>query len=426
MGQTIFSDSNAVRVTTIGDVGVGPARICSVHVLVAGGNGRLTITDGIGGPIALDVDFSATSTHFFDIPDKGIRCEDSMVVTSVANITAVTIGYTGGTRGFVPPTIRNFIDLDPIANAYYVIASPIAFSGDFEIEVDFETTDTGTENVLLGKTGVDRGFVRLLNGIPSINFSQAAGSFTFGSNTFYDGELHTLKIENTSGTIKLFVDGVLQGTTTPADISNTNFNAIGRKSTYGFFNGIIANVNFTDKSGAGDVITTFRLDELTANTENSQQANNAVTYQNIAQDVRDTYIFINGNWVGSELITNGDFTTDSNWIKGAGWSIDTVAGTASTDGTGNNNSISQLNVPLTAGSYELTYTILSISSGQIRPQFAGGGQAIGLPRGAAGTYTEVITTPINLTAFNMMSAGGSGAVATIDNISIKRLIEVAS
>ena len=284
MGQTTFSDSNAVRVTTIGDVGVGPARICSVHVLVAGGNGRLTITDGIGGPIALDVDFSATSTHFFDIPDKGIRCEDSMVVTSVANITAVTIGYTGGTRGFVPPTIRNFIDLDQIANAYYEIASPITFSGDFEIEIDFETTDTGTDNILLGKTGDGRGFVRLQNGIPSINFSQAAVAFSFGSNTFYDGELHTLKIENTSGTIKLFVDGVLQGTTTPADISNTNFDAIGHKSGQ-FFDGIIANAKLTDKSGASDVVATFKLDNSAAS---------------------DNYIY------GSELLDNNTFTNNAN------------------------------------------------------------------------------------------------------------------
>jgi len=157
----------------------------------------------------------------------------------------------------------NFIDLDPIANAYYEIAPPITFAGDFEIEVDFATTDTGTDNILLGKTSDSRGFVRLQNGTPSINFTQAAGAFTFGSNTFYDGKLHTLKVENTSGTIKLFVDEVLQGTTTPTDISNTNFNAIGNKSEQ-FFAGIIANAKFTDKSGASDVVTTFRLDNSPA------------------------------------------------------------------------------------------------------------------------------------------------------------------
>ncbi len=41
----------------------------------------------------------------------------------------------------------------------------------------------------------------------------------------------------------------------------------------------------------------------------------------------------NGNFseLGPELITNGDFATDSNWGKGIGWSINN--GVASCDGT---------------------------------------------------------------------------------------------
>jgi len=200
-------------------------------------------------------------------------------------------------NSIVAPITRTFIDLDPIANAYYEMAAPITFAGDFEIEVDFATTDTGTDNILLGKTSDSRGFVRLQNGTPSINFTQAAGAFTFGSNTFYDGKLHTLKVENTSGTIKLFVDEVLQGTTTPTDISNTNFNAIGNKSEQ-FFAGIIANAKFTDKSGASDVVTTFRLD-------NSPAAAN--------------YIY------GGELVANNTFPDNANarqyLVSSKGWII---------------------------------------------------------------------------------------------------------
>jgi len=62
----------------------------------------------------------------------------------------------------------------------------------------------------------------------------------------------------------LFVDGFFQGTATPSDISNTNFNSIGNKSNTHFFNGIIANVKLTDKSGASDVVTTFKLDNSPA------------------------------------------------------------------------------------------------------------------------------------------------------------------
>lgn len=88
------SDVSAVRVAATGNVGVGPARIRSIHVLTAGGNGRLTITDGSGGSVVLDVDFSATDTNFISVPDMGIRCSVSMVVTAFTNITAATILYS--------------------------------------------------------------------------------------------------------------------------------------------------------------------------------------------------------------------------------------------------------------------------------------------------------------------------------------------
>ncbi len=44
----------------------------------------------------------------------------------------------------------------------------------------------------------------------------------------------------------------------------------------------------------------------------------------------------NENLYGSELVTNGDFATDSNWTKGIGWSI--ANGSASCDGTQTANS----------------------------------------------------------------------------------------
>ena len=445
---------------------------------------------------------------------------------------------------------RVFIDLDPIANAYYEIASPITFSGDFEIEINFETTDTGTDNILLGKTGDGRGFVRLQNGTPSINFSQAAVAFTFGSNTFYDGELHTLKIENTSGTIKLFIDGVLQGTTTPADISNTNFDAIGHKSGQ-FFDGIIANAKLTDKSGASDVVTTFRLDELTANTEYSQEnvfgselvANgnfatdadwdavisatvtatnntlevtttsqasgayqnistnagavytftatassfvsgalirvtdgaapaagfaesqvvdgtavltftavgsitnvylrntvagtsvwtsasvkeitNAVTYQNIAQtsDVRDTYTLIEGDWVGSEEVTNGNFATDSDWALFNGATISNNRANIIGDGS-SFTSVSQASVFQGDKQYSVNLDVVINSGLGIKIQSAGN-EDIGFAT-TTGNYTFTFNQLGGTSLIIGRRTGGTPFSSSIDNVSVKRLIEVAS
>jgi len=158
---------------------------------------------------------------------------------------------------------RYFVTLDPVLNSSYEMAQPITFAGDFEIEVEFSTTSTSNDNILLGKTNDARGFLRLGDGTPSLNFSQAGGAVYFGTNKFNDGKLHLLKLEVISGVINLFVDGFFQGTATPSDISNTNFNSIGGK-VGDYFDGIIANVKLTDKSGASDVVTTFRLDNSPA------------------------------------------------------------------------------------------------------------------------------------------------------------------
>ena len=67
------SDIKAKRVTSTGSLSVGPARIRGLHVLVGGGAGRLTVTDGSGGETVLDLDFAQSDTDSVTIPDYGIR-----------------------------------------------------------------------------------------------------------------------------------------------------------------------------------------------------------------------------------------------------------------------------------------------------------------------------------------------------------------
>ncbi len=87
------SDIKADRITSTGSVFAGPARIRGIHVLTDGvGAGRLTITDGSGGATVLDVDFDPASDYnFVTIPGGGIRCQASIFVSALTNITAATI-----------------------------------------------------------------------------------------------------------------------------------------------------------------------------------------------------------------------------------------------------------------------------------------------------------------------------------------------
>ena len=86
------SDIKMKRVTATGALSVGRARIRQVQVTTSGA-ARLTITDGTGGPVILDLDFVTNNTFTADMPDHGILSTSDPVVSSLTNISAATIYY---------------------------------------------------------------------------------------------------------------------------------------------------------------------------------------------------------------------------------------------------------------------------------------------------------------------------------------------
>ena len=115
--------------------------------------------------------------------------------------------------------------------------------------------------------------------------------------------------------------------------------------------------------------------------------------------------------LGEELVTNGDFATDSDWDvqAGAGWIIDD--GKAVNDGTAGN--LSQV-IPVVKGkAYIITITVSDYVSGTV--QVSAGGN----PRNsftANGTYTVTQTADANTTFYIIALSGFEGS---IDNVSIQ-------
>ena len=119
--------------------------------------------------------------------------------------------------------------------------------------------------------------------------------------------------------------------------------------------------------------------------------------------------------LGSELITNGSFDTDSNWSKGSGWTIS--GGKANSDGLQTtNSSIYQTNVVEVGKTYLVTYTT-TITSGQARAKagFSGNGTF----RTQSGIYQEYIVAVTNATFY---LEGNSDFVGSIDNLSVKEVL----
>ena len=187
---------------------------------------------------------------------------------------------------------RYFVTLDPVLNSSYEMAQPITFAGDFEIEVEFSTTSTGSFGILVSDNdNVDNINVGV-TGLMRLRFDNIIYE---GTIIVSDGKLHKVNLTRNSGLVSLFVDGV-------SDINfsssvNSTINTIGRWSNF-YFDGVIANAKFTDKSGASDVVTTFKLD-------NSPAANN-YTYS-------------------TEILDNNTFTDNANarqyLVATKGWII---------------------------------------------------------------------------------------------------------
>lgn len=114
--------------------------------------------------------------------------------------------------------------------------------------------------------------------------------------------------------------------------------------------------------------------------------------------------------LGPELVTNGDFATDTWWAKNAGVSIS--GGQCSFSSAGQNTGVYKNSI-LTVGKwYQVTYTIASRSSGSVQVW------TTGVSRNAAGTYTEYYQAT---TANFGILAGANGTTLTLDNISVREL-----
>lgn len=125
-----------------------------------------------------------------------------------------------------------------------------------------------------------------------------------------------------------------------------------------------------------------------------------------------------GLTLGPELVTNGTFDTDSDWTKGAGWTIG--GGVASYDGTNAPNAISQgTTVPVPGTSYQVAITV-SMTQGAliVRPNV--GAVAGQYQITASGTYNLVLVGGNG--SFGCIAGNFGGRfIGTIDNISIREL-----
>ena len=123
-----------------------------------------------------------------------------------------------------------------------------------------------------------------------------------------------------------------------------------------------------------------------------------------------------GGAIGSDVVTNGGFATDTVWTKGGGWTI--AAGVASRTATGSQSDLEQSVLLIVGATYRVTYT-LTRSAGGITPRLEGGTNVPGTLRTTSATFTDDL---VAVAGNNVLSFNANAAFAgSIDNVSLVRI-----
>jgi hypothetical protein len=172
------------------------------------------------------------------------------------------------------------------------------------------------------------------------------------------------------------------------------------------FTGTIDNVSIVDVS------SDFDFDRASSAT----RINSSGLVQDM-QSITDPELVLNGDFeeLGSELVTNGTFDTDSDWFTLGDWAIS--GGLANCNGS----SIMYTNASIIANkTYKVTYTVSGFVSGGVKIKINGSPDTDGLVRTANGTYTEYITSSSSVNG-NFSFAAVVSFIGSIDNVSVQQV-----
>ena len=124
--------------------------------------------------------------------------------------------------------------------------------------------------------------------------------------------------------------------------------------------------------------------------------------------------------LGSELVVNGDFATDSDWTKGTGWTIS--GGTANCDGTQTSSSQLKTSVGISIQNtlVKFSFEVKNYSAGNLIATIEGTGGNEFSNINSDGIYT-IETTSTDPTPRITFTANSS-FVGSIDNVSVKEVI----
>lgn len=121
--------------------------------------------------------------------------------------------------------------------------------------------------------------------------------------------------------------------------------------------------------------------------------------------------------LGTELVTNGRFATDTDWTKGTGWTINTTTGRA--EKTAGTASVLSIPISVTPGRFYFLPFYITRTAGTVTARLTGGTTVSGTARNYVGSYVEIFYALTgNVTLEFSADAAFAGSVG---NVSMKEV-----
>ena len=372
---------------------------------------QVATSTGTNNPAATPYDIGKLSTsgqNYFDglITEVGLydRALTSLEVASLynqgmpTNLLVNRNNYQSGN-----PTVFNTkqVDFDGVDD--YMIANSTlgSFTGSVSAWVKRES-NVGYQYIIDFRKPSGTGYVLLDTGADNILLSSGT--------TYVDG------IAGTTISVGNWHHIVITGMTLNI-VSDIVFGA--RYTFIQPFNGEMSQVGLWNSTLTADEVSSLYNHglpiDLTTNQAAYESSSNLVGYWRMGSGTLDTYPLIadqTNATLGSELVVNGDFATDSDWTKGAGW---TISGGKAVKTSGAGASLSQtLPIAVIGKKYKFTFDA-NVTSGVANASLYG----VTIPNFTTSGSQEHIVTATSTSGFNFYAATSFNG--SIDNLSVKQV-----
>lgn len=265
-------------------------------------------------------------------------------------------------------TQRNFTTLKDGFGMYYSIPTHTS-SADFTHTVYFVFSGFSAQMTVLsgGVNAVNESFLRLDPTDGSVDLLVNGGAFLAGSASAFtpDNKRHELSLTRVGNDYTIRLDGliiqVFNQTAAEFLVDNIGVRADSMSQR---FSGVLSNVNLASGErdyliderwiGSSNVLVDYGTDVLNG------------TSINVDEDDSELFTKDGDDFLGVELITNGGFDDDADWVKGSGWTIS--EGIANYDGTGGTSSLQQIGLNVIPNySYKTSLNVVANTGSTANP-----------------------------------------------------------